>query len=138
MSKLQTLKNSSTKKVSQAEPSGSSASKSGHRDENQQNCFSNLTEMINSGGKHQKVQSNSPDAKRKRQKSNKKEKSKEPPTADMIELVALRASEEESRQALHAVRLENISLRDSQTKFQSKIKTLEKKNGELSTEVDAL
>ena len=56
----------------------------------------------------------------------------------MIELVALRASEEESRQALHAVRLENIGLRDSQTKLQSKIKTLEKKNGELTSQVDAL
>ena len=56
----------------------------------------------------------------------------------MIELIALRTSEEESRQALHAVRLENIFLRDSQTKFQSKIKTLEKKNCELTTQVDAL
>lgn len=56
----------------------------------------------------------------------------------MTELLALRASKEDGKKALHAVRLENISLRDSQTKLVAKIKALEKQNGELTCQVEDL
>ena len=73
-------------------------------------------------------------------KREKKKKEKDPcfQTPSLMELTRLNNAVEEGKQALHTTRIDNISLRDTQTKLLSKIKLLEKKNAELTAQVDGL